>query len=85
MGIHFKLLLGYYSTEFESNDGSEGMASKENVLSSIFPHHLFSNPEGFIETRNFVYLLEDEIEIVAEIRDNVCRWEDRTYEGDDDG
>ena len=73
MGIHFKLFLGHYSAEFESNDGSEGMASKANVLSSIFPHHLFSNLEGFIETRNFVYLLEDEIEIVAEIQDSVCK------------
>ena len=67
MGIHFKLFLGHYLADFESNDGSEGMVGKANVLSSIFPHHLFSNLKGFIEMRNFVYLLEDEIEIVVKI------------------
>jgi hypothetical protein len=49
------------------------MAGETNVLSPEFPHHLFSDPEGFVETRNLVYLLEDEIEIVAEVGDDVCR------------
>lgn len=68
MDIHIKALLGHYSTDFESNGSSKGMAGERNVLSPIFPHHLFSHPKG-----NLVYLLQDEIEIVPEVGDDVCR------------
>lgn len=73
MGIQIKPFLGHYSANFESNGGSEGMAGKTNVLSPVFPRHLFSNPDGFIKTGNLLYLLEDNIEIVPEVGDDVCR------------
>lgn len=73
MGIDIKPFLGHYSTDFESNGGSEGMAGKTNVLSPVFPCHLFSNTEGFIETGNLLYLLKDNIEIVPEVGDDICR------------